>query len=208
MRIAVLGTGNIGGTLGAKWAAAGHRVVFGARDPGSPKTRAALGTAGAGAQVDTPAGAVAGAEVVVFAIPGAAMAETVGALGAGLNGKIVIDTTNQFGQPTINAIAAIAAAAPQATIVRAFNSLGWENFAEPVADGVQVDLLYCGPDGAAREVAERLIADIGLRPVRVGDLAQAPLVDNVGALWVALVFGQKLGRRLSFKVLAPGESGQ
>ena len=205
MKIAVLGAGNIGGTLGAKWAAAGHQVVFGARDPGSPKTRAALGAAGADARVDTLEHAVAGAEIVVFAIPGAALAAAVAALGAALNGKIVIDTTNQFGHPVMNGIAAIAAAAPQATIVRAFNSLGWENFAEPSIDGVQCDLLYCGPDGAAREVAERLIADVGLRPVRVGDLAQAPLVDNVGALWGALVFGQKMSRRLAFKVLAPSE---
>jgi len=201
MNIAIIGSGNIGGTLGAKWSAAGHRVVFGARDPQSPKTRAALASAGPNAQVDINEEAAAGAEVVLLALPGAAVAEAASALGPALNGKIVIDATNQFGQPVLNGITAITAAAPQASVVRAFNSLGWECFAEPTIGGVQVDLLYCGPDGAPRDVIERLIAEVGLRPIRVGDLAQAPVVDGVGALWGALVFGQHKGRHLAFKVL-------
>jgi predicted dinucleotide-binding enzyme len=61
----------------------------------------------------------------------------------------------------------------------------------------------CAPAGEA-QAAERLIADVGLRPVCVGDLAQASLVDSIGALWGALVFGQGRSRRLAFKVLAAG----
>ena len=53
MKIAILGAGNIGGTLGAKWAAAGHAVVFGVRDPDTPKARVALETAGQGARLDS-----------------------------------------------------------------------------------------------------------------------------------------------------------
>jgi len=205
MKIAIIGSGNIGGTLGAKWAAAGHAVVFGVRDAGSAKARAALGAAGERARVDKIAGAIADAEVVVLAVPGAAVAETVAAHGAALDGKLVIDTTNQFGAPVMNGIAAIAGAAPQAAIYRAFNSVGWENMAEPIVGGVQADLLYCGPDGAGRAAVEQLIAAVGLRPVRVGDLQQVALVDNLGALWSALVFGQGLGRRLAFKVLTPSD---
>jgi predicted dinucleotide-binding enzyme len=136
------------------------------------------------------------------------MPETVGALGSALNGKLVIDTTNQFGRPVINSIGVIERAAPQATIVRAFNSLGWENFVEPSIGGAQADLFYCGPEGQARAVAEQLIADVGLRPVRVGDLAQAPLVDNIGALWGALAYGQRMGRHLAFKVLIADEGAR
>lgn len=202
MRIAIIGAGNIGGTLGAKWAAAGHSVVFGVRDPESPKARASLGAAGAGAAATSIAEALTSAEVVLLSLPGAAVAAFAGEHGAALGRKLVIDATNQFGQPVMNGIATIQAAAPGAQLVRAFNSLGWENFAEPTIDGVQVDLLYCAPAGEAQAVAERLIADVGLRPVRVGDLAQAPLVDSIGALWGALVFGQGHSRQLAFKVLA------
>ena len=202
MRIAIIGAGNIGGTLGAKWAAAGHSVVFGVRDPESPKARASLSAAGSGAAATSIAEALTSAEVVLLSLPGAAVAAFAGEHGAALSGKLVIDATNQFGQPVMNGIATIQAAAPGAQVVRAFNSLGWENFAEPTIDGVQVDLLYCAPAGEAQAVAERLIADVGLRPVRVGDLAQAPLVDSIGALWGALVFGQGHSRHLAFKVLA------
>lgn len=204
MHIAVIGSGNIGGRLGAKWAEAGHTISFGARDPQSPKTQSALAAAGANARVTSIDEALAEADVVLFAIPGAAMAEAVASLGAALNGKIVIDASNQFGQPVMNAIAAIQGAAPQAVVYRAFNSIGAENLAEPVIGGIQADMLYVGPDGAARTAIEQLVADTGLRPIRAGDLAQAPLVDALGALWGALAYGQGLGRRLAFKVLTTG----
>lgn len=203
MRIAVIGSGNIGTTLGTAWAAAGHQVVFGVRDPQSPRARTAQRAAGDTAQVARVGEALAAAEVVLIAIPGAAVADFATEHAAALNGKLVIDATNQFGQPVINALAPLQAAAPQASFIRAFNSLGWENFAEPQIDGVQIDLFYASPEGQARMVAEQLIADAGLHPVRVGDLAQVPLVDNLGALWVALAFGQQRGRRVAFKLLTP-----
>ena len=202
MQIAIIGAGNIGGALGAKWAAAGHRVLFGVRDPESPKARASLTAAGPSASVTSIGEALREAEVVLLSLPGIAVAAFAGEHGLALEGKLVIDATNQFGQPVMNAIATIQATAPSARIVRAFNSLGWENFAEPTLNGEQVDLLYCAQAGEAQAVAERLIADVGLRPVRVGDLAQVPLVDNIGALWGALVFGQGHSRRLAFKVQA------
>lgn len=147
IKIAVLGSGNIGGTLGAKWLAAGHPVVFGVRDASSAKARSALAKAGADAKVDTIANAMRFGDVIVITVPSHAVAETVAGHSADLDGKIIIDTTNGFGAPVVNNIAPIAAVAPQAKIHRAFNSLGWENFAEPVIDGEQVDLFYCGPEG-------------------------------------------------------------
>ena len=203
MHIAVIGSGNIGGTIGAKWAAAGHQVTFGARDPGSPKARAAHGVTGGAAHVDSISAALSTAELVLLALPGSAVTDFVAEHAAALQGKLVIDATNQFGQPVMNALATLHAAAPQAVLFRAFNSLGWENFAEPVIDGVQVDLLYVGPDTPARATIASLISDVGLRPVYVGDLSQAALVDTMTALWAALAIGQKLGRRLAFKVLTP-----
>ena len=201
VKIAVLGSGNIGATLGAKWLAAGHQVIFGVRDASSAKARSALAKAGTNARADTIANAMRLGNVIVITVPSNAVEETVAGHGAALNGKIVIDTTNRFGAPVVNNIAPIAAAAPQAKIYRAFNSLGWENFAEPVIDGEQVDMFYCGPEGESQAVVERLIADIGLRPIRVGGIEATPLVDSVGSLWMTLVFGQHKGRHMAFRVL-------
>jgi 8-hydroxy-5-deazaflavin:NADPH oxidoreductase len=96
VNIAVLGSGNIGGTLGAKWLAAGHQVVFGVRNASSAKTRSALARAGANVKADTIANAMRFGDVVVFTIPSNAVEETVAKHGAVLNGKIIIDTTNRF----------------------------------------------------------------------------------------------------------------
>jgi hypothetical protein len=204
MQIAILGAGNIGGTLGRKWAAAGHAVVFGVRDPASARARAALESAGPGARLASLAEAAAFGEVVLFAIPSRAMADTVRTLSGRLDGKILVDATNNFAGPVINSLDALRAAAPGALLFRAFNSLGWELFAEPRVDGQQVDMFYCGPDGEARRQVEALIAGIGLRPRWVGDTDQAALVDNLGALWVQLV-RRGWPRRTALKALGgPG----
>lgn len=203
MKIAIVGAGNIGRTLGRKWTQAGRTVVFGVRDVANQETQALLAEAGGNASADIVANAIRQGDVVVFAIPGAAVAETVAANAAALDGKILIDAANKFGTSEISSVATITANAPAARVFRAFNSLGWENLAEPRFGDVQADLMYCGPDDETRAVVEEMIADVGLHPVYVGGLDQVELVDNLGALWVALAFGQGKGRRLAFKVLTP-----
>ncbi len=198
MKIAIIGAGNIGRAVGRQWQAAGHTVTFGVRDLERAQAQPDL----AGAAVATVAAAVAASAVVLVAVPSGAVGELAAALGDALNDKVVIDATNDFGAPVMNALPTLQALAPGAQLVRAFNSLGWENFAQPRIGDVQLDLLYCSAAGAAQSVAEELIAAAGLRPVRVGGLEQAALVDVVGALWGALVFGQGHSRRLAFKVLA------
>jgi predicted dinucleotide-binding enzyme len=198
--IAVLGAGNIGATLAHKWAGAGHRVTLASRNPDAPALRDLA--AGMGATTATHVDAVSRADVVVVALPGEAVAAVAAALGPTLDGKVVVDASNNLGASELNSIATIARHAPGAMCARAFNSLGWENFADPDFDGTQADLLWCGPDGDAGSLVERLIGDVGLRPVRVGDLDQLPAVDMLANLWFALALGQGLGRHLAFKVLA------
>jgi hypothetical protein len=200
MRIAIVGTGNIGGTLGQKWAKAGHAVMFGARDVTSSKVQALLATAGGNASAGTLGQAIAFGEVLVLATPWSAVPSIVAEHAHALNGKLVVDATNNFGGPVINNVQTIAAGAPGAQVVRAFNSAGWENFADPHFGAIQADLLYCAPD-QARPVIEQLIADVGMRPMWVGDLDLVQLVDAAGSLWVTLALRRGLGRRLAFKVL-------
>lgn len=208
MRIAIIGAGTVGVTLGRKLAAAGHELTMGTRDPSGERAAKARADLGEGVRVDTMAAAAGPSEVVVFAIPGTAMDETVALLGDALSGKVVIDAANRIGarlgdQQVMNSAAAFAEHAPTAAVFRAFNSLGWENFAEPVIGGVQADLLFCGPDGDGRRTVEAVIADVGLRPVYVGGPETLPLVDALGGLWGALAFGRGMGRRLFFKVVTP-----
>ena len=191
MRIAVIGTGNIGGTLGSRWRAAGHDVVYGSRGGG------AAGAGPGGAPVVSIADALADAEVVLLAVPGGAVGDVVSANGAALAGKVVIDAVNRMPGPEFDSRAGIEAAAPTARYVRAFNSLGWENFADPPAGA---DMFFAA-DPAAREVAEELIRAVGLGPQFVGGPDAARIVDGVLPLWFSLVQQHGGQRKLAFHVV-------
>lgn len=94
MRIANIGAGNVGGGLGAAFAAVGHQVVFGVRDSGSRKTEAALGGA-PGARATSPANAVDGADVIAFALRWDAIPATIASTPS-LGGRVVIDAMNRL----------------------------------------------------------------------------------------------------------------
>jgi 8-hydroxy-5-deazaflavin:NADPH oxidoreductase len=189
MKIAVIGSGNVGGTLGRKWREAGHDVVYGARSAGSQGP--------GGAPIETIPDAVADSDVVVFAVPGPAVAEIAGRLDGALAGKVVIDAANRIGQAEFNSHAAITTAAPHVRYVRAFNTLGWENFANPPQGAV----LFFAADSSARSTAEELIWAIGLQPAYVGDARARGTVDALLPLWIALVTHQGGDRRLAFSIV-------
>jgi predicted dinucleotide-binding enzyme len=190
MRIAVIGTGNIGGSLGMAWQKAGHDVVFGSRTPtkGGPGGAPATG-------VDE---AIKDADVVLLAVPGAAVAELVRETGPGLNGKIVIDAVNRIGAAQLNSRAEIAGHAQGARYVRAFSTLGWENFVDP-PEGAD---LFFAADPDARAAAEELIGATGLHPVLVGDADASGTVDALLPLWFALVQRSGGNRRLALRVVS------
>jgi len=201
-RIAVIGAGNIGGTLGKKWAAAGHSVAFGVSDSNSKKVQAVRAELGPTASIGSVADALASADVALMAVPGGVMDALIAANAAQLDGMTVIDAANRMGGGDMNSFATFRAQTPNARVYRAFNIYGWENFAGPVVGGAQADLFYCGPDSESRAVVERLISDVGLRPMCVGDADKVDVVDGVLRLWFALANGQHLGRHLAFRVLA------
>jgi predicted dinucleotide-binding enzyme len=201
MDIAILGAKVIGGTLGKSLARAGHRVAFGVRTVDNPEVLALVKEIGSRASVHTVGQAIAQGELVLFAIPGTAMDETIAAHAAALNGKIVIDAANKLGAPVSNSAATFAAKTPEAKVFRAFNNYGFENFANPRFGEVQADLFYAGADGDARSKVEQLISDAGLRPIRLGGIDKVGLADVVGRIWYTLAHEQGMGRQLAFKVL-------
>ncbi|HYX62519.1 MAG TPA: NAD(P)-binding domain-containing protein [Streptosporangiaceae bacterium] len=192
MRIAVIGKGNIGGSLGTKWRAAGHDVVYGARD-GS-------GEGPGGAPVRGIGDALKDADVVVLAVPGQVVADVVTGHGAALAGKTVIDAVNRIGAPEFDSRAIIADAAPQARYVRAFNSLGWENFADPMP-GTN---MFFAADPDARATAEELIRAVGLEPAFLGDANATTTVDGLLPLWFALVQQNGGNRRVALRIITEG----
>jgi predicted dinucleotide-binding enzyme len=203
-KIAVLGAGKIGGTLGRTWAGAGNSVMFCVSDPNGQHAQEIKANLGNQAAIGTISEALADADVVVFAIPGPTMAETITANAPALANKLVIDAANRMGEPTANSLEDFRRHAPSARYVRAFNTLGWENFADPLFDGVAADLIYAGPE-ADRPLVEQLIAEIGLHPVWLGDADQVGAVDSLLRIWFTLAIQRGLGRHLAFKVLTRGQ---
>jgi 8-hydroxy-5-deazaflavin:NADPH oxidoreductase len=191
MRIAVIGTGFIGGVLGRSLARAGHDVAFGSRHPDDDDV-----VEDTAATVAPIGDALSGADIVVLAVPGAAVAGLAAEQGDALAGRLVIDATNQMGRDVANARAALPA---NVRYARAFNTLGGENMAEPnFADG-PADMFFSAPD-ADRETVARVIEGVGLRPVYLGEDQEA-LVDALFQIWVTLAMKQGRGRRLALRVI-------
>jgi predicted dinucleotide-binding enzyme len=200
-KIAIIGSGNIGSTLGAHWSAAGHSVVYGVRDAGSAKARHARQRSG-GAQFRSIHDALAFGDIILLAIPGASMPDFMAQHGAAIDGKLVIDATNRFSEQVMNALPAIQRYAPRSEVFRVFNSLGWEVLADPIIGGIQVDHFFAGPDSASRATIEELIAAAGMRPIYVGGSETFHWVDALGGLWGALAHGRKHGRHVALALLA------
>ncbi len=177
MRVAVVGAGRIGGNVARLLARAGHDVTVSGRDPERLRERAEA----LGARAATPADAVRDAEVVVVAVPWDALPDAIAAMGP-LDGRIVIDTTNQFGTgpkpgPGRTAAAFNAARMPGARYTKCFNTLT-SAFQEATAHrDPPVVQWICGDDEGAVEVVAGLVRDAGYAPAVVGGTAGCAVME-------------------------------
>jgi 8-hydroxy-5-deazaflavin:NADPH oxidoreductase len=188
MKIAVIGAGKIGGTIGGRWEGAGHEVVYGLRDPAKKEGARSVPEA------------LKGSEAVLLAIPGDVVVDFLRENAKSLDGKVVIDATNNLRGASMSSLSVAMPLVPSAKWFRAFNTYGWDVFANPVLGGKKPDLFYAGPGGADQDVVEGLISDAGCRPIRVGGPDQADVVDGVLRLWFTLA--QSRGRRIAFQLIA------
>jgi len=169
LRIGVIGSGRVGGTIGELWVKAGHEVMFSSLDIEHDRKLAA--GIGSGARAGTPKEAAAFGEVLFVAVPYAALPGLGRDLAAEIKGKIVLDASNPIpGRDGDMAKAALASgtgvASPQflpgARIVRAYNEVGYARMRD---------------DAQAVNTAVRLVRDAGHEPVIVGGLARAREFD-------------------------------
>ncbi len=208
MKIGIIGTGTVGGTLGKAWAAAGHDVVFGSREPQSGKVRNLLQETGGKARAGSVEEAVASAEVVVLAVPWSAAQKTLRAAGD-LDGKVLVDVTNPLAPgmdglsvgPDTSGGEKVAGWAPGARVVKAFNSTGAENMADPGYGDQRATMFFCGDDADAKGVVAGLGEAIGFEMVDAGPLSNARLLEYLTTLWLQLAIKQGLGRGIAFKLL-------
>lgn len=199
MNIAIIGAGNVGGALGKAWAKAGHTIIFGVRNPGHGKTQPPLAEIGSAASAVLVPDAVRRADIVVLATPWPAVPDALSAMGD-LKGKTLIDCTNPLSLAgdgslslslgsTTSGAEEVERLAPGANVVKAFNTYGWENFADsayPNTAGLKPVMFYCGDDDAAKGRVSQLAADLGFEPVDTGGLGMARSLEPLALLWIRL----------------------
>jgi predicted dinucleotide-binding enzyme len=211
MNIGIIGTGEVGSALGRLWAGSGHAIMFGSRDPQSPRVRALLAMIGGGAQAGSAREAAQFGAVVVLATPFHATEAAITAAGD-LTGKIVLDATNPLNADasgltigvTTSAGEEVARWAPGARVVKGFNTLGARLYADPVFDGQAASMFLCSNDAEAKRVVAGLAAELDFDVVDAGPLVNARWLEPLGMLWIKLSLAQGM-RPIAFKLLRRSE---
>jgi 8-hydroxy-5-deazaflavin:NADPH oxidoreductase len=208
MRIAIIGAGNVGGTLGKMWAAKDHEVAFGVRRPNDAKVQALLTATGKRARAASVKDAATGAEVVVLATPWSATEAAIKEAGE-LRGKVVVDATNPLkahlsglaiGHST-SAAEQVAGWAPGARVVKAFNTIGAAHMADPRFGTQRASMFICGDDASAKATVARLAGELGFDPVDCGPLTQARLLEPLAMLWISMAYAYGAGPNIGFALL-------
>ena len=208
MKIAVIGTGSVGGTLGRRWAQKGHEVTFCSRMPESEKVRALLDASGPRSRSASIKEGVGDCDVVVVATPWPVTLETIDSAGS-IDGKIVVDCTNalkpDLSTPSLpadtSAAEQIAAHAQGARVVKAFNTIPYTTMDDPTFGEQRADLFLCGDDEKAKSTVAQLAEDLGLDVVDTGPLHLAKHLEYLASLWIYMAFEGGWGRNFTFKVL-------
>ena len=210
-RIAIIGTGNVGGAIGTAAVKAGYEVVFAARD--DEKTKVAADAAGAETATSLR-DAVAGSDIVVLAVPYGALAEVAAEIAPVAAGKIVVDPTNPL-KPDYSGLATgpdasgaeeLAALLPGAKVVKAFNTLFAGNTANPEALGFQLDSLFATDDEAAKDAICGLSSSIGFRPIHVGPLTASRELEAMAWLNIRLQLISNGNWNTAFALVSPPEA--
>jgi len=202
MRIAIIGAGSVGATLGRAWIERGEDVIWGLRNPADPK-HAALPKD----RVKAPAEAVRAAEVVVIATPWSAAEAAVKSLGS-LAGKTVIDCMNPLGMGNdglqlvlgfdTSAGEQVARWAPGAFVFKTLNTTGAGNMAKAADYPVKPLMLVAGDDAGRKRQVMELVGKLGFEPVDAGPLKNARLLEPFAMVWVDQAMKRGRGRDFAF----------
>ena len=189
--IAIIGTGDVAKALGPEFAAQGHTIIYGSRNPDGLKAQDLVKISGDGASAVSQQDAVIDADIVVLAVPGMMVAEITKALGD-LSGKIIIDPTNplkrtaltlEHGVETSNA-QIIQELVPDAHVVKAFNTLNWKTMIDPELASGPVSIPLAGDSNDAKKVVAKLVEGMGLEAIDVGGIENAHWVEGMLMLWI------------------------
>jgi 8-hydroxy-5-deazaflavin:NADPH oxidoreductase len=207
MNIAILGAGNVGGSLASAAVKAGHEVVVSASSAASAQEAAA--TSGAHA-AGSNAEAVAAADVVVLAVPHGAVAGIVDEVGDALTGKVVVDATNPLNDTYSDLTTSGGSAAeqlqqqlPSAAVVKALNTVFASRYSTPTEDGQPLDAFLAADDEQAKTTVSELVQSLGFRPVDVGGLRMARTLEELAFANISLNATHGWTWQSAFRLVGP-----
>mgnify|MGYP006104024831 FL=1 len=207
MRIAVIGSGNVGTGLAKSWSKLGHAVVVGSRSPESERLVHLVSGIGNGVSAAALAKSVESADVIVLAIPWSAAKVSIAALGD-LSGRVIIDATNPFVKGlnlgighTDSGGEQVARWAPGAKIVKALNIVDARLLDGKKLDDREITIPIASDDTDAKKVASDLIVELGFDVVDAGKLEMSRLLEPLTLLMIKLSMKKSLGNEIGFRVL-------
>jgi 8-hydroxy-5-deazaflavin:NADPH oxidoreductase len=203
MSISILGAGNVGMALGSALTRRGESVIFGV--PDTEKYRDSVSALGPAARLMTTAEAIKASDVVIAAVPYAALPAIAQSV-SNWQGKILIDATNPLTPglsglllgTSMSGAEELAKQACGARVVKAFNTTGAENMADSGYKGGLPIMPVCGDDAAARQQVMSLASLIGFDAIDMGPLTAARYLEPFAMTWIHLAIKQGAGRKFAF----------
>ena len=203
MKIAIIGTGNVGGALATKWAKKGHEINLGVRDISSFKGKELLSNPNT--KVLTTEDAVKNSEIILLSTPATATVEVVKSLG-NTTGKIIIDAMNivmgRGPQGYKHTTDAILENTQTKDVVKCFNTTGFSNMLNPNYGNLTLDLFVAGDSEKGKQMAIQLAKDAGfIECYNIGGNDKFELMEHFAWFWINLAMFQGQGREIGFKLL-------
>lgn len=209
MKLAILGSGNIGKSIG-EWASkVNYEVIFAAKNEQHAQEAAKL--AGHNAKSANVRTAIESSDMILLAVPYGAVKELLSEVGPLLKGKVLIDATNALNADfsglmfgfTTSAAEEIAKLAPEALVVKAFNTIFAQVFASqnPMIKGNTITVFYAGDNEGAKTKVAELITKMGFDAVDAGPLKAARNLEPLAFLNISLGYGLGHGQTIGFSFL-------
>jgi len=207
MRIAIIGTGNVGKALGPAFARAGHEVNYGVRDPADPKH--------AGLDVRSVRNAADWAGAIILAVNWAQVEQALADCGD-MSGKILIDCTNPLSfRPEGIALVLgfdtsggeIVASRTGAKTVKTLNHIASPVMASAHDYAARPIQFVCGDDAGAKQAVSGLLRDIGFEPVDYGGIANARKLEPLAILWIDQIYGHGMNITNALTFIGPKTDG-
>jgi 8-hydroxy-5-deazaflavin:NADPH oxidoreductase len=203
MKIAIIGTGNVGGALATKWAQAGHEINLGVKDSSNFKGKELLHNPNT--NLFSVEKAVEISEVILIATPATAAIEVAKSLGD-TSGKIIIDSMNiVMGRGPVGfktTSEAILANTQTQDVVKCFNTTGFNNMKNPQYGDSTLDLFVAGDSEKGKATAIQLAKDAGFETCySIGGNDKFEMLEQFAFFWINLAMVQGQGREIGFKLL-------